>query len=238
MDSFRLLFVVVSSFAHEHIQATSEKDFEQKCVGLLQRAIESAIVERGKCVLGLSGGSTPQAVYEVLGEKNIDWSKVTIFLVDDRYVPADHEDSNQKLVQETLLKSAKVGEIIFPDTSLPLPECIADYDQKIAALESIDIVTLGLGEDGHIASLFPGDMDALLEEKKSVMHTMTDHFAVKDRITVTLPVLTRAYSQIFFLRGKGKKEIFGEMQAANTDPIEYPAHALLETGKTHWVTHW
>ena len=239
----------MSSFEYKHIPVQSEAEFIDRSSAELEQAILDAIEEKGKCIIGLSGGSTPKPIYEALGKlKAIEWHKVTIFLVDERYVPANHEESNQKMIRETLLQNAKIPEhqIIFPDTSLDLEECIEDYDFRIDQLMSdgIDAVALGLGEDGHIASLFPSDIDAILEEEKCVIHTTTPRprsgqaptFAIKDRITVTLPVLGSADKQFFFLKGKNKKKIFAEVLSENEDPVEYPAHALLAAGKTVWIT--
>ncbi len=230
------------SFDYKHIQAATEEEFVSKSTELLEKAILDAIGKNGVCTLGLSGGSTPRATYTRLGaSKNIDWSAVAIFLVDERYVPPDHKESNARLVRETLLHSAKIPEnqIIFPEVTLPLDACVQRYEKRLAALFRVgypDVVLLGLGEDGHIASLFPGDVDALLERERNVLHTQTDHFAVRDRITLTLPVLTSAETPLFLLKGEGKKKIFAETLSENTDPIEYPAHALLEAGRTVWVT--
>ena len=203
-----------------------------------------AIEDGGKCVLGLSGGSTPKPIYTELGKStDIDWSKVTVFLVDERYVSADDTDSNQHMVRETLLANAAVPEnqIIFPDTSLSLDDCVARYDQHIADLEQdndIDVLTLGMGPDGHIASLFPGDIDSILEMEEHVIHTQTEQFAVRDRITVTLPLLVNAEVMHFMMKGDDKKAKFAEVLSANMDSIEYPAHSLLDTGRTVWVTQW
>jgi len=253
------------SFDYRHIPVDSEAEFIDRSSAELEQAILDAIEDKGKCTIGLSGGSTPRPIYEALGKlKAIEWHKVTVFLVDERFVPDDHEESNQKMVRETLLKHASIPEsqIVFPDTTLDLEECIEDYDFRIGQIidgasrfdtprgggatqrdTPIDVVALGLGEDGHIASLFPGDIDAILEKDKRVIHTTTPRprsgqaltFVVKDRITVTLPVLEDA-RQFFFLKGKGKKKIFAEVLSENEDPVEYPAHALLAAGKTVWIT--
>lgn len=234
-------YSVRMSFEYRHIPVESGAEFADRSSAELEQAICDAIDEKGKCIIGLSGGSTPRPIYEALGKlKAIEWHKVSIFLVDERYVPAEHEESNQKMIRETLLQNAPVPEhqIIFPDTSLDLEECIDEYDSRVDQLMSdgIDAVALGLGEDGHIASLFPSDIDAILEKEKRVIHTTTDTFAIKDRITVTLPVLWSAGKQFFFLKGKNKKKIFAEVLSENEDPVEYPAHALLAAGKTVWIT--
>ncbi|HLC76095.1 MAG TPA: 6-phosphogluconolactonase [Candidatus Peribacterales bacterium] len=231
------------AFSYKHIPVDSIPEFIDRSSAELEQVILDAIEEKGSCILGLSGGSTPHRIYEALGElKSIDWSAVKIFLVDERYVPEDHAESNQKMIRETLLKHASIPErqIIFPDTTLALEECVEDYDFRIDQLmeEGIDVVALGLGEDGHIASLFPGDIDALLEKERRVIHTQTDVFAIHDRITVTLTVLESAAHPLFFLQGTKKKKIFAEALSENEDSVEYPAHALLSHGNTVWVTQW
>ncbi len=231
-------------FQYEHIQAATEEEFVLKSTEVLEQTILDAVREKGVCTLGLSGGSTPRAIYTALGKsKEIDWAKVTVFLIDERYVPSDQKDSNEHLIRETLLKHAKIPpeNLIFPDTALPLDLCVQNYEERLQNVlqeGGPDIVVLGLGEDGHIASLFPGDVDAILEQMRTVLHTQTDQFAIRDRITVTLPILTHAETQVFLLKGEEKKKIFAETVSANTDPIEHPAHALLETGRTVWVTQW
>ena len=232
------------SFHYDHLQASTEEEFVSLATLRLTEAMQSAITQHGRCTIGLSGGSTPRDLYSALGSsKKIDWTKVHLFLVDERHVPLDHKDSNQRLVRETLLMQAKIppAHFLFPDTTLPIDQCVGEYETEVRELfrdAGPDIVILGLGPDGHIASLFPGDIDALLEQEHDVLHTTTDHFAVHDRITVTLPLLTRASLPLFLLKGEEKKKIFAETLSANIDPIEHPAHALLETGKTVWVTFW
>lgn len=230
-------------FLYRHIPVKSAAEFVDRSSAELEQAILDSIEEKGNCTLGLSGGSTPRAIYELLGSlKSIDWRTVTIFLVDERFVPEDHEESNQNMIRATLLQNAPIPEsqIIFPDTSLALDECVEDYDFRIDQLmdEGIDVLALGMGEDGHIASLFPSEIDALLEKERRVIHTETKAFAIRDRMTVTLPVLISAQKPYFFLQGAKKKKIFAEVLSENEDSVEYPAHALLAEGRTVWVTQW
>ena len=91
--------------------------------------------------------------------------------------------------------------------------------------------------DFKLEDMLEGDVEAILDEKKLVLHANTNIFDVHDRITVSLPVLAGAAKQFFLLDGK-KKKIFTEVMSANEDVVEYPAHALLKTGKTTWVTMW
>ena len=211
-------------------QATDDADFIVRGVAVLKTGILEAIAERKMCLLGLSGGSTPKAIYEALGHEKIDWSKVWIFLVDDRYIRADDPKSNQFLLRSTLLKNAAIPEsqVFFPDTSLPLNDCIDLYDRHLKDLlkkAAPDIVTLGMGDDGHIASLFPPLTDDMLGPKL-VIHTTTEQFDVKDRISVTIPVLKQARQSVFFLKGQGKKKVWTEMTADPANERRWPAKAL------------
>ncbi|MDP6561378.1 MAG: 6-phosphogluconolactonase [Candidatus Peribacteraceae bacterium] len=228
----------------EHIKTSSEENFLLEGVRVLKERIVQSIEEFGSAIVGLSGGSTPKPIYELLGKEDIDWNAVSIFLVDDRYIPRDDENSNQKLVYGTLLQHASIPEnqIVFPNTGLPLDECIRDYEERLAQLLSRGIphiVTLGLGGDGHIASLFPpvppkGYGDHL------VIHTETDAFAVHDRISTTMVVIGSADRKIFFLKGDQKRFVWEEMMNSEDqeDMDRWPAKAALQLGGGVVVSQW
>ncbi|MBM3231338.1 6-phosphogluconolactonase [Candidatus Peregrinibacteria bacterium] len=227
---------------YDHIRTKGEQEFTQESVRLLAERIRQNIDEYGSAIVGLSGGSTPKPIYEALGKENINWSAVTVFLVDDRYVPAKDKHSNQHLVHSTLLKHATIPEsqIIFPDTTLPIGECITDYEQKIAQMLSSGIphiVILGMGEDGHIASLFPPLTEAAFGDHL-VVHTVTDTFDVRDRISVTLIVLGSAERKIFLLKGEGKKRVWEEMMESPEDIERWPAAAVLNLGGGTLINYW
>lgn len=229
----------------ETVATKTEAEFVTEAVRVLTERITQSIEEFGHAILGLSGGSTPKPIYAALGQKDIDWNKVTIFLVDDRYIDPSDDDSNQKLVRETLLKHADIPEeqIVFPDTTTDLDSCIAEYEQDLAELLSRGIphlVTLGLGEDGHIASLFP-PVPAEGYGDRLVIHTTTDAFAVPDRISTTMVVIGSADRKVFFLQGDGKKFVWDEMM--NDETVEtmldrWPAKAALALGGGVVVTRW
>lgn len=115
-------------------------------------------------LVGLSGGTTPRPIYTAISQLAkstvIDWSKVLIFLVDERYIPETHPESNTRMIRETLFSEASFPEknFIHPNTTLPLEECRADYEAALGSILSLScptLVTLGLGNDGHTASWFP-----------------------------------------------------------------------------------
>ena len=119
--------------------------------------LKEAITEREKASLVVSGGSTPAPLFELLAKTEIDWAKVTILLADERWVAYDHPDSNEGLLQRTLLqghaRQAKFVSLIsaFPDEELTLREVNAALEE----IDCFDVVILGMGNDGHTASLFP-----------------------------------------------------------------------------------
>ena len=105
----------------------------------MRHHIVTALAARGRAVIGLSGGSSPKDIYTALAaETGIDWSCVWLFLVDDRYISADHKDSNQKLLTDAGLCAPLLpaDHIVLPNTALPLAECIDDYNTRVARLLS------------------------------------------------------------------------------------------------------
>ncbi len=217
------------------IRFDTTETFVRTSVRWIAATILQAQHDGRTAVIGLSGGSTPKPVYVMLAaELGIDWNRVTFFLVDERYVPKDHADSNQRMIRETLLTHhAAEAATVFPDTSLPLPLCVSDYEQKISALHRADLVIMGMGDDGHIASLFP-PIDPKAYGPAKTMHTTTESFAVRDRITVTLPVLLHAAKRLFLVTGEKKSTLLTTMQKSNEDVSIYPAQYLFDA-KTTWM---
>jgi 6-phosphogluconolactonase len=218
------------------IETESEEMFVTHAVELLGSLISAAISDHGSCILGLSGGSTPRPVYEALGkeQKPIDWFKVHLFLVDERYVPPDDPRSNQFLLRSTLLMFAPIpaSQLYFPDTSLSIEECTQEYAQHLHGLLHAqrhlpDLVTLGLGEDGHVASLFPPLPQHLMDDTHLVAHTTTNTFEVSDRITLTLNPIAAVGSHVFLLR-RNKKQVWDEMLASPEGETRWPAKRVLE----------
>mmetsp|Transcript_6414 Transcript_6414/g.18480 ORF Transcript_6414/g.18480 Transcript_6414/m.18480 type:complete len:790 (+) Transcript_6414:39-2408(+) len=225
-----------------HYDCHSEDSFIAECVRFLVVCIQGRIDTDpySKILIGLSGGSTPKKILTEFGRlEELEWSRLVFFLVDERYVPRDHPDSNQRMLQESLCKNGctSLDAMVVPDTSLPLDQCIAKYHQDLSALISQhgtpDIVTLGMGEDGHIASWFPtlspADYARATDPAQLVHHTQTDRFAGKDRITISLDLIARATHKVYFLSGENKMAKWREVLHGGL-PQDLPALYTIEAG--------
>lgn len=166
-------------------------------------------------VLALAGGVTPRPFYERLASIDYPWSEVDVLFTDERCVPADHPDSNVGMVDEVLLSrldpSPRVhrmpGETCDPNTHE------AELRRAFGALR-LDLAVLGLGEDGHTASLFPGD--PVLEERVRWVARIArpDH----PRLTLTVPVLSSSRLALFLVAGEGKRDALARLMAGEDVP--------------------
>ncbi len=194
-------------------------------------ALHAGIDVRGRASLIATGGRSPHGTYDRLVETSIDWSRVTVSLSDDRFVAPDDPASNEKLVRERLLIGrAAVARFLPLRHDAPTPQASADIaDPLLAALAPYDMLLLGMGEDGHVASLIPGSpaLEAGLDPAgtRSVIGVPagvgTPPLA---RITLTLPALASARQTLVLISGERKREIVSRERGL-------PVHALLEQAK-------
>ena len=182
----------------------------------------AAIEEKGFFTVALSGGKTPIPFYQKLAllNKGLDWEKTHIFLVDERFVPFQHPDSNFHMLKETLLNQVLIpGQNIHP---VPVEEATAQmaarkYEEDLRSffkpspgkVPDFDLILLGMGKDGHTASLFPGRLP-FNEPGQLVAAVMLDEMR-HNRITLTLPVINQAKTIIFLVTGKNKAEVLGKV---------------------------
>lgn len=187
---------------------------EQALVTKWTAVSEAAVKESGRFVVALSGGLTPIGLFQRLALLTdvLPWSKTHIFFVDERFISQEHTDSNFYLIKQNLLQTVKIPErnihpIVTDSESCSL--AAVTYEQHLVQffklsrgeLPKFDLILLGIGEDGHTASLFPADKT--LEEERLVV--ATDFPLVKyKRITLTLPVINNAKNIIFLVSGKRK----------------------------------
>lgn len=198
-----------------------------------------AVEERGRFVVALAGGETPKELYRVLANEHADdlpWQHVHWFWSDERFVGPDDPESNVGMARECLGPLALPERCWHPpDTSLPSPEETAErYERELPPFLPMDVVLLGLGEDGHIASLFPGS--PALEEKERLVVAVRD--APKPpplRITMTLPAIHRSRAVHFLVSGSRKRDALTRTLRVEAPPL--PASRIQPAGGrvTWWV---
>jgi 6-phosphogluconolactonase len=202
---------------------------------LIVRKIESAILTRGVCSMALSGGSTPGPVYEEIGESDlsskISWPQLRIFFADERAVPMDHPESNYRLVVETLLKShpEALGQTYrMPADAPDRRQAAKQYGRRLP--DPLDLLVLGMGADGHTASLFPGS--AALDEREERAVAVTAPKPPPERMTVTPPVLERARTIVMIAAGADKASMVAKALTGVVDPKAIPAQLAR---RAHWI---
>lgn len=211
-------------------------------------AAETAVAARGRFTIALAGGATPRASYERLAQpplrERMPWVRTFVFFGDERGVPPDHPDSNYRMAAEALLDRVPIPrERIFRmrGEANDHDEAAAEYGRTLAsvfgvkrgALPRFDLVLLGLGIDGHTASLFPGS-PVLREVFHPVAAVHAAAAVIPERITLTLPVLNAAAEVIFLVSGGEKAKV---VKAVLTDsPTSLPAWMIEPTGGTlRWL---
>ncbi len=187
-----------------------------------RRISTDAVARRGYFAVALSGGRSPVPLYRALAARHDirAWGKTHFFLADERFVPATDADSNYRMLRETLLNAVDIpAPNVYPvSTELPDTESAArKYEEKLISffglgggeLPVFDLVLLGLGADGHTASLFPGSR--ALQEKRRLVEAAILGDIRHDRVTLTLPVINRAKNVLFIVTGKEKAEVLHEV---------------------------
>ena len=201
--------------------------------GDIAEEVEAAVSERGRFSMALSGGRTPRLLYQLLASQfceKIPWDAVHLFWGDERYVPEDHPDSNFAMALDSLISSVPLPpqNVHRIPTEIEPPERAAgEYELLLREFfiasdgdesdGTFDVVLLGMGEDGHTASLFPGS-EALDEKERWVMPVLSPpDLSPRRRITLTLPVLNSARKAFFIVSGMGKRQV---LRSILDDPVK------------------
>jgi 6-phosphogluconolactonase len=211
----------------------------RRSLELFIKAARESVAAKGAFYVAISGGHTPKRFFELLGEstesKTLPWDKVRLFWVDERYVAPDSELSNFKLASDTFLTKVPVHPTniyrVFTEYH-DMRMAAREYEQIIRIVFNLgqndvprfDLIFLGLGPDGHIASLFP-DSSAIFEAKHLVT-VVTDSKTKPDRITLTAPVLCAASHLIILTTSEEKAEILKQVLTTSPDIKKYPVHIL------------
>ncbi len=227
----------------DHIDHTNRAALMAGLAERIAICLATGISENGRASLVVSGGRTPKPMFDELSKKDIDWSKVTITLADERWVPEDDPASNAALVRQSLLINNAAAAHFIPlyvfDRSAQESETALG-----AGLSSMqrpfDCVILGMGDDGHTASLFPDAPElpkAMRAIRGEVCLAMTPPSQSQTRITLTLPALMNCKRLFLLIAGEGKKQVL--KQAMADGPTEaMPIRGVLRQTIVPLEIHW
>jgi 6-phosphogluconolactonase len=216
--------MTVAFYAHEDRQQQA-----QALAAIIADKLEAAMRESGEARLVVPGGSTPVALFEALAQKDIAWWRVHVSLNDDRQVPEDHEASNVGLVRKHLLQHKAAAAVFEP--------------METAAITDADVLVLGMGEDGHTASLFPGAPELATaldpEDGAALVQIVPDPLpphAPFARISMTLSAILRARYIILLICGRTKQAVYEQARVAR--PEDMPVAAILQQDARNVSVHW
>ena len=208
--------------------------------------INAAVAARGRCSLALSGGDTPRGLHRLLASRHRDripWPRVHVFWGDDRYVPADHPESNYRMARETLLDHVPCpAENIhaMPTHISPAAAAAAAYDKVLKDFfgggsgPAFDLNILGIGDDAHTASVFPGS--PAVDERERWVTDVHTTAAIATRLTLTLPALAQSANIHVLVAGPAKATAVRHALAAGSDPHRHPASGIRRgRGVVWWV---
>ncbi|HEX5555004.1 MAG TPA: 6-phosphogluconolactonase [Chitinophagaceae bacterium] len=206
--------------------------------------IKKALATQDTYTLVLSGGSTPKELYTLLAadpyRDGIDWGKIHVFWGDERYVPFGDERNNGKMAYDALLKKVPIppGQIHYMDTGVPPEQSASQYEKILhryfdSRQETFDLVLLGMGDDGHTLSLFPGT--PVIHEQKAWVKAPYVEKQHMHRITLTAPVVNKASTVVFLVAGGKKADTLKQVTQGPPRPDLYPSQVIRPAnGNLHW----
>lgn len=206
--------------------------------------LRTGIVERDVALLAVSGGRTPLHFFDLLSRATLDWTKVQVTLVDERWVDETHPRSNARLVREHLLRGKAAAARFIPlYTGHATPEeGEAEASRRVHALPlPFDAVILGMGLDGHTASFFPGGdhLDAALDlNRPTGVLPMHAPGAGEPRITLTLPTLFATRHLFLHIEGEDKREVLADARLGLGKAAHYPVRAVLKDSPVPVAAYW
>jgi 6-phosphogluconolactonase len=202
---------------HWHTLKTAEQVAIAACQCILDAA-NTTIAERGKFKIVLAGGTTPEKVYLLLAQSQADWSKWHIYYGDERCLPKDHADRNSVMAEQAFLSKVAIpkAQIFTIPAELGAEQAAAQYQQMVKDALPFDLVLLGMGEDGHTASLFPGH----LHDAEELVHAVYDSpKPPPERVSLSAKALGNARQVIFLITGSNKREAVKLWRSGHDLPI-------------------
>jgi 6-phosphogluconolactonase len=226
---------------------TTPQDLFQAAADEVIRAATDAVAQRGRFTIALSGGSTPKNLYTLIAANasaNLPWDRMFFFWGDERHVPPDDPDSNYRMAKESFLSKVAIppGNIFPVPAENPDASAAAEtYEQTLRTFFALapgefprfDLILLGMGPDGHTASLFP-ETAALQEKSRLVVANWVEKLQTS-RITFTLPVLNAARCVAFLVSGTDKAAVLHEVLEGNAPAEKYPSKLVRPSdGRLIW----
>jgi 6-phosphogluconolactonase len=209
--------------------------------------LKAAVDQRGRATIALSGGSTPAPLYAALTQADLPWQQIYVFWGDERYVPADHAQSNFRMTREAWLNHVPIP----PENIFPMPTSAKDpaadavkyadtlkaffqdsaEDLSDSGFPALDFVLQGMGDDGHTASLFP-HTEAL--EVRDRLITVGDHNG-EPRITFTVPLINQGRKVVFLVAGANKQTALSHIFSPEANGNTYPSKLIQPASGCHWL---
>lgn len=193
-------------------ETENENEFFETAKEDIVLSIKETLTHSQSCKIGLSGGSTPENLYKLLANEHLPWEKLIFVLIDERYVPSDDPESNLRMIRRALFSHAPIQpeNIIYFDTSLPYESTAKEMNRKLRQIGDLDILILGAGEDGHIASLFDNDEAIFSNDFATIANAQG--YPIQDRLTLTLSFLKNSKKVFLLLKGYKKAAIYEEIK--------------------------
>ena len=209
-------------------RSASAQELSRLCAEEIASSIDQALAEHDRVQIALAGGETPKAAYRALARQHLPWDRVDVLLGDERWVSSDDPSSNARMLRETLLAAGEPGaQARFHPVPTELPSALESATAYAALLEQLcpgsppqlALVLLGLGDDGHTASLFPGTAAPAVRDR----WTTIGEGKGLPRVTLTAPVLSAARRVVFLVSGAGKRQALARLLDPAEDPARTPA---------------
>jgi 6-phosphogluconolactonase len=213
----------------------NKEEITTHAANIFVAAAQNAIQKRGRFVVALTGGSSPVAIYKLLAtpayKAKIDWQSVFVFWGDERWVPLDDERSNAKMSNDCLLSHVDIPKSnLFPmyKDGISAEDYALEYEKSIKSVTGedgkFDLILLGMGDDGHTASLFPGQ--AVLQERDRWVSAYYLEPQSMFRITLTAPIINRAKQIVVITFGQNKAHALNEVLYGDYNPEKYPTQLI------------
>lgn len=220
------------------VATQTPEEVAREAASRIAKVLRETLKKSGKASLALSGGETPRATYEKLArEEDIAWGSVDVLFVDDRAVPPDHARSNYRMVKESLIDPARIpaDRVHRMRGDAPnLEEAAREYEQIVKGCSPVDVMVLGVGDDGHTASMFPGEPTIDVTDRKVAMvPAKGDREA---RMTMTSPVIVEARAVFVIVVGGKKTDALDRIWSVSGKKKETPGRVIREIrGSITWI---